>query len=145
MNAILFGWESDHQLSTHATGGKIGGHPKWLQLRTGVETVMLHPFLCFWHHFCLLMYCFICRNLITLPLFKKDVFVRNGYFSPTSRHEIVFFHLNNFCEPKLAKTLLILIKQNLRYTLYFNMTPYFEKGLCSVVQEKVYFIFFYFI
>ena len=106
---------------------------------------MLHPFLCIWHQFCLITYCFICRNLITLPLFKKDVFVRNGYFSPTSRHEIVFFHLNNFCEPKLAKTLLILIKQNLRYTLYFSMTPYFEKGLCSVVQEKVYFIFFYFI
>ena len=145
MNAVLFGWERDHQLSTYATGGKIGSHPKWLQLRTGVGTVKLHPFLCIWHHFCLITYCFICRNLITLPLFKKDVFVRNGYFSPTSRHEIVFFYLNNFCEPKLAKTRLILIKQNLRYTLYFSMRPYFEKGLCSVVQEKVYFIFFYFI
>ena len=98
---------------------------------------MLHPFLCIWHQFCLITYCFICRNLITLPLFKKDVFVRNGYFSPTSRHEIVFFHLNNFCEPKLAKTLLILIKQNLRYTLYFSAMPYFENILCSVARRFI--------
>ena len=77
------------------------------------------------------------------------MFIRNGYFPPkgsiASFMKYAYFTLNSFSEPKLAKTLLILIKQNLRYTLYFNMTPYFEKGLCSVVQEKVYFIFFYFI
>ena len=28
------------------------------------------------------VFCFTCRNL-TLPLFKKDVFVRKSYFSPT--------------------------------------------------------------
>ena len=31
-------------------------------------------------YFCLIVSCFICRNL-TLPLFKKDVFVRNGFFT----------------------------------------------------------------
>ena len=34
----------------------------------------------FWQHFCFIVSCFPCRNL-TLPLFKKDVFVTNCYFS----------------------------------------------------------------
>ena len=42
----------------------------------------------FWEAFCLIVYCFICRNL-TLPLFKKDVFGRNGYFSPTRSISVV--------------------------------------------------------
>ena len=71
-------------------------------------------------------FCFYCRRLI-LPLFKRDVFVRNGYFSPTRSISIE----SHFCKPKLAKMLLILIKQNLRYTLYFSMKPYFEKTLCT--------------
>ena len=37
-------------------------------------------FSCFRQYFCLIVSCFICRNL-TLPLFTKDMFVRNGYFS----------------------------------------------------------------
>ena len=45
-------------------------------------------FSCFWQHFCLIVSCFICRDL-TLPLFKKDVFVRNGYFSPTRSVSVV--------------------------------------------------------
>ena len=57
--------------------------------------------------------CFICRNL-ALPSFKKGVFVKNGYFSPVRSISVVmkedFFTLNCFPEPKLAKTLLILIK-----------------------------------
>ena len=42
----------------------------------------------FWQHFFLVVSCFICRNL-ALPLFKKDVFVRNGYFSPTRAISVV--------------------------------------------------------
>ena len=34
------------------------------------------------------VYFFICRNL-TLPSFKKDAFVRNGYFSPTRSISVV--------------------------------------------------------
>ena len=45
-------------------------------------------FLCFWQHFYLTVSCLICRNL-TLPLFQKDVFVRNGYFSPTRSISVV--------------------------------------------------------
>ena len=57
--------------------------------------------------------CFIRRNL-TLPSFKKGVFVRNAYFFPMRSISVVmkkaFFTLNCFSKPKLAKTLLILIK-----------------------------------
>ena len=47
-----------------------------------VRTHLHYPFSCFWQDFCLIVSCFICRNL-TLLFFKKDAFVRNGYFSPT--------------------------------------------------------------
>ena len=47
-------------------GSKRCTECKWVQ----------YVFLCF----CLVVSCFICRNL-TLSSFKKDVFVRNGYFS----------------------------------------------------------------
>ena len=54
-----------------------------------------HLFSCF----CLMVPCFICRNL-TLLSFKKGVFVRNGYFSPMRSTSVVmkitFFTLNCF-------------------------------------------------
>ena len=63
--------------------------------------------------FCLMVSCFICRKL-TLPSFKKGVFIRNDYSSPMRPISFVmkqaFFTLNYFSEPKLAKTLFILIK-----------------------------------
>ena len=94
--------------------------------------VQLHYlFSCFWQHFCLKVSCFICRNL-TLLLFKKDVFVRKGYFSTARSISVVsLFTLNYICEPKLTKTLLILIKYYLRYNLYFSMIRYFEKSLVT--------------
>ena len=64
-----------------------GGHPKCVQVRTRREGYHascvrrhlhvrhLHLFSCF----CLMVSCFICRNL-TLPSFKKGLFVRNGFF-----------------------------------------------------------------
>ena len=84
---MIFGWGKDHQLSTHAAG-LLGAHPKCVQLRTraggchvSCARTNLHDlFSCFWWHFLLIMSCFICRNL-TLPLFKADMFMRNGYFS----------------------------------------------------------------
>ena len=86
-----------------------------------------HLFSCFWQHF----FYFYCRRLI-LPLLKRDVFVGNGYFSPTRSISIK----SHFCKPKLAKMLLILIKQNLRYTLYFSMKPHFEKNLCMQCRKS---------
>ena len=38
--------------------------------------------------FCLVASCFICRNL-TLPSFKRGVFVRNGYFCPMRSISVV--------------------------------------------------------
>ena len=50
-----------------------------------------------------------------------------------------FLRLLVFCfsEPKLAKTVLILIKQNLRCTLSFSVTIYFEKILCSIARRFI--------
>ena len=39
-------------------------------------------------YFCLMVSCFICRNL-NLPLFKKGALVRNGYFSPMRSISVV--------------------------------------------------------
>ena len=98
---MFFGWERSHQLNRYATGGRIGergrgggSHPKCVKLRIGGGSVIRTSYLrlilthlhylysCFWQHFCLIVPCFICRNL-TLSLMKKDVFIRNGHFSPT--------------------------------------------------------------
>ena len=111
------------------------GHLKCLQMRTGgegydascVRTYLHYLFSCS----CLMVSCFIRRNL-TLPSFKKSVFVRNGY--NFCCNEISFFlTLNCFSEPKLAKTVLILIKQNLKHTLNFTVT----KILCSVARRFI--------
>ena len=72
--------------------GYGGGHPKCVQVLIGgegyhascVRTQLHYLFSCF----CLMMSCFICRNL-TLPLIKKGVFVRNGYFSPMRSISVV--------------------------------------------------------
>ena len=69
-----------------------GDHAKCVQVRTGgggyhascVRTHLHYLFSCF----CLMVSCFICRNL-TLPSFKKGVFVRNGYFSPMRSTSVV--------------------------------------------------------
>ena len=53
-----------------------------------VRTHLHYLFYCFWRNACLTMSSFICRNL-TVPSFKKDVFVRNGYFSPTRSVSVV--------------------------------------------------------
>ena len=47
-----------------------------------VRTHLHYLLSCFWQHFYLIVFRFICRNL-TLPFFKKDMFITNGYFSLT--------------------------------------------------------------
>ena len=75
----------------------MGVHPKYAQLRTGLPPVS-HPmymyaltfisFYIFGNIFILLVSYFISRNL-TLPIFKQDLFVRNGYFSQTRSIPVV--------------------------------------------------------
>ena len=82
---LSFGWEIGHPLSMYVTRRIEWGHPKCLKMRTGgegyqasrVRTQLHYLFL----YFCLMVSCFICRNL-TLTSFKKGVLVRNNYFSP---------------------------------------------------------------
>ena len=76
----------------YVTSEMEGGHPKRLQMRTGgegyhascVRTHLLYLVSCF----CLMVSYFPCRNL-TFPLFKKGVFIRNGYFSPMRSISVV--------------------------------------------------------
>ena len=76
----------------YATEGMEGGHPKFVQVRIGGEGYHASRVLTHFHYFflcsCLMVSCFICRNL-TLPSFKKGVFVRNGYFSPMRSISVV--------------------------------------------------------
>ena len=94
---MFFGWERGHQLNTYTTGG--GMEERSSKIRTTayrgrgchmprIRKHLHYSFSCFWQHFCLTVFCFICRNL-TLPLSKKDVFVRNIYFSPTKSVSVV--------------------------------------------------------
>ena len=102
---------------------------------TCVRAHLHYLFSCFWQHFCIIVSCFICRNVTLFFFQKRCVHQKRLFFSNEinfCRLEISFFYLRVFCGAKLAKTLLILIKQNLRYTLYFRMISYFEKSLCRV-------------
>ena len=60
-------------------------HPRYVRCEQRERSITLHVYVrtSLFSCFCLLCLGFFCRNL-TLPSFKKGVFVRNGYFSPIS-------------------------------------------------------------
>ena len=66
----------------YATGGGWRVHPKCVQLDAGgegchtscVSTHLRCLFSCFWQHFCLMMSCFICRNL-TFPFSSSEMVI----------------------------------------------------------------------
>ena len=72
---LSFGWKIDHPLSTYVTRGIEGGHSKCLQMRTGGEGYNASCLRAHLHYlfscFCLMVSCFICRNL-TLPSFFSN-------------------------------------------------------------------------
>ena len=76
---MFFVWEMAHQLSTCASDGGMRSSSKMPTIvykGTWCHTSfickhLLYILSCFWRNFCLIVSCFICRNL-TLPLFKKD-------------------------------------------------------------------------
>ena len=142
---MFFDWDRVHQLSTYATVGVVRGHPKWVQLRTGRRGVALYVYVrTYTISFHVLTVFLSYGVLFYLQTFKftfiqkrcvhhKRLFLSNRI--SFCRHEITFFLLKLFLLSKLAKALLISIEQNLRYTLYNSMIPYFEKTLCNVAQE----------
>ena len=89
---LSFGWEIGHPLSMCVTRGMERGHPKRLQIGTRGEGYHASCVRTHLHHlfsrFSLIVPYFICRN-VTLPSFKKSVFVRNGYFSPMRSISVV--------------------------------------------------------
>ena len=91
-SCLSFGWEIGHSLSMYVIRGIEVGHPKCLQMRTGVvgyqASYVRTPFHCFFLCFCHMVSCFICRNL-ALPSLRNSVFVRNSYFSPMRSISVV--------------------------------------------------------
>ena len=92
MFLFVFWLRSRSSIKYLSNWGNKGDHPKYAQVRTGGEG---HRTSCDRTHVHFLFSCcylmvssFICRNLI-LPSFKKDVFVRNGYFSPMTSISVV--------------------------------------------------------
>ena len=95
---MLFDWERGHQLSIHATGEEDWGG-SFKMLTSGYKKRECHT-LCVRMHFTytisfyvfgsifFIVSWFICGNS-TLPLLKKDVFIRNGYFSLTISISVV--------------------------------------------------------
>ena len=113
---LSFSWEIGHPLSMYVTRGMDEDHPKCLQMRTGgeghhtscVRTHLHYLFSCF----CLMVSSFICRNL-TLSSFKKcvsEMVILSNEINFCCNKISFFFSFKLFSEPKLAKTVLILIK-----------------------------------
>ena len=82
---MFFAWEKainqvctqlveDGEVTQNACSCVQGKGVSLLMCRYGLP---LSPFI-FWHDFCVIVSCFICRYL-TLPLLKKDVFGRNEF------------------------------------------------------------------
>ena len=100
-----------------------GGHPKW---RTAayrrrchasfVRTHLHYLFSAFWQYFCLMV-----SRFIKIKFKKQSEWLFFSNEINFCRHEISCFYLKLFLRTKLARTLLILIKWNLGYTLSFSM------------------------
>ena len=99
-----------------------------------VPTHLHYHFLCFYQHFVLFY-----LQKFNVTLIEKRCVCHEWLFCSNEInffcHEIRFSHLKLFLVSWLAKTLLILIKQNIRYTLYFSMAPYLKKP-CAAQPMK---------
>ena len=92
---IFLGWESGHQLATYITVGtwrsfnmRTVAYREMVCHTLSVRRHLQNLFSCFWKHFCPIVSFFICRNL-NLASFKKDIFVKKGYFSLTRSISVV--------------------------------------------------------
>ena len=138
------------------------GHRKCVQLRIRRRCVTSHVYVCTYTY--LLTHLHISFHVLAaflsysilfylqkfnLSFIQKGWVRQKGLFFSNKInfccHGMSFFYLKLYFRSKLAKMLLILIKQNLRYSLYFSMISYFEKNLCSKAQKIRYTLFFCFI
>ena len=103
---IFFGRERDHQLSTYATVGGMGSHPKCVQLRTGgggvTPYVYVRTYTVSFHVLAALLSYSVLFYLYKFDLtFIQERRVRQKrlFFSNEvsfCRHEISFFHVKLF-------------------------------------------------
>ena len=128
-------WLSNRPSIKHLCNWGNGGevHPKCVQVRkrgevyhaSCVRTHLRYLFSCF----CLMVSCFICRNL-TLPSFRKGVFVRNGSISVVMK--VVFLRVawRTFqSEPKKMEKI-----RPQKNSLYFRKWKF-----CSDTEKFLYF------
>ena len=80
---MFFGWERGHQLREIGWSSKMreAAYRRKDCHASCVRTHVHYLFSCFWQHFCLIVYCFICKN-ITLSLIKKKMCLSCVHFSP---------------------------------------------------------------
>ena len=104
---LFFGWEVGHPLGTQKQ------LREWRRLIQNVcrcvqGRVVWHLMCAYWLLCCCLMVSrFICKNL-TLPSFKKDLFVRNILFSPMRSISVVwnkFFYSQLFFKTKVSQSI----------------------------------------
>ena len=112
-----------------------------------IRTYLHYLFSCFGSIF--VLQCVVHFQIFNITFFKKRCVCQKRLFFSNKIIYIfmkqVFFNSKLFLRIKVRQTLLILIKQSLRYTLYFSMILYFEKTLCNVEQDlRFAFLFFSF-
>ena len=123
---MIFGWERGHQLSMCATGrgrgtgGRMGGHPKWVKLRIGGGSVTPHVYVRTYNisfhvfgsilSYSVLFYLYKFNFIFNQ---KRCVHQKRLFFSKKinfCRTEISLFSLKLFLRSKVSQMLLILIK-----------------------------------
>ena len=91
-SCLPFCWEIGHPLSMYVTREMEGVIQNIYRCAQRERGITLHVYVRTYTHlyscFCLMVSCFICKNLI-LPLFKTGVFFRNCCFSPMRSISVV--------------------------------------------------------
>ena len=134
----MFFLERDHQVSTCAIDGGMGV----------CERVYLHDLTsCFWQHFCLIVYCFICRN-VTLPLFRKRCVCHKRSFLSKKINFCCefFFYLKLFLQTKVSQNAFNFNQiESFLYSQFHYDTLLWKRPVQHSAGNKVYFVLFYFI
>ena len=107
MFLFVFWLRIGHPLSMYVTRGMEGVIQNAYRCVQGEKSIELHVYILTYISFQdTIMSCFICRNL-TLPLSKKSVSVRNGYFPPIRSISVVmklaFFYFNLLFRTKVVQ------------------------------------------
>ena len=112
------------------------------------ERVYFHDLTsCFWQHFCLIVYCFICRN-VTLPLFRKRCVCHKRSFLSKKINFCCefFFYIKLFLRTKVSQNAFNFNQiESFLYSQFHYDTLLWKRPVQHSAGNKVYFVLFYFI